>query len=146
MKTTFYCQSGLMFLMILQWYYWYLVQMCLILYCKFVYAAARVLSYFSFLWCWFFTFSVCFWIFNCFRSCQAIFVFLRFRAPTSSLFDNDNFGTNFFAFYFAISNLSSYFWCLMQTYLIFKVKLVYFRTKITMFSGSWLWYLYGIYL
>ena len=124
-----------MFLVIFQWYYWCLVQMCLILDCKFVYAAARVLSYF-FSVILVFSLSVFVCKFStALERCQAIFVFYVLAHQTSSLLDHDNFGTNCFAFYFSMSNLSSYFWCLIQTYLIFKVQLVYLGTKINIFFG-----------
>ena len=55
------------------------------------------------------------------------FFFYCFGASISSFLDNHNFGTNCFAFYFGIYNLLSYFWCFIQIYLIFKVKLVYLR-------------------
>ena len=42
----FSCKSDFMFLVILTWYFWCSIQICLILYCKFVYAAAQVLPHF----------------------------------------------------------------------------------------------------
>ena len=93
----FSCKSDFMFLVILRWYFWYLVQMCLILHCKFVYAAARVSTYFFILW---------FLCFHFQRSCSRLRVTLSMHFVFLLMF----WGAVAFGFLFAIYNLQSHFW------------------------------------
>ena len=113
----FSCKSDFMFLVILLWYFWYLVQMCLILHCKFVYAAARVSPYFFNLGLLLFHFQCLCSRFQLHVTTSKHFVFLLML-----------WGTIFFGFLFAIYNLQSYFWCL-QIFLIFQGKTCVLQNK-----------------
>ena len=70
------CKRAFMFLVILTSCFWCSIQICLNLYCKFVYAAAQVFPYLFVCHFGFFTFNVDFWVSTALHSGQELSFFM----------------------------------------------------------------------
>ena len=103
----FSCKSDFMFFVISSWYFWCLVQFCLIFTWQIFYAAARVSPYFLVRdFGSLFSVSV-----SRFSSAFQLFILIFFSARISSFFESDNFGAISWCFCFTIymfQSLSSF--------------------------------------